>query len=237
MKPAWYVYGGGLVGDFLALTHPPYTAWHLSYVVMGISLAPKVFLDRSVAVLAAFLLGLGLGAHALDESQGHPLKTRFSDNALRFIAVTTIGGATVIGLFYAVTLTPLILFFVVVESFIAFAYNLEWFNGKFHNPIIFALGWGSMPLLTAFYVNALTLNLPALLMAIAAGGLSLVQYVLSNYSKILRRRIAPVKALQLEDDTSIPITTSDLIDACDNSLKLLTVSVIVIALTLLSLRF
>jgi len=36
-------------------------------------------------VLAAFFLGLGIGAHSLDETMGNPLKTRLSKKTLYLI--------------------------------------------------------------------------------------------------------------------------------------------------------
>ena len=54
---------------------PPYTAWHLSYVVIGASLAPHVYPTRLWATLAAFFLAVGVAAHALDELHGRPLGT------------------------------------------------------------------------------------------------------------------------------------------------------------------
>ena len=58
------------------MLHLPYTAWHLSYVVIGASLAPHVDLTRLVATLLAFFLAVGIAAHALDELHGRPLRTQ-----------------------------------------------------------------------------------------------------------------------------------------------------------------
>ena len=60
----------------MTLLHPPYTLWHLSYVAIGASLAPELETNRLLWGLAAFLLGLGVGAHALDELHGRPLQTQ-----------------------------------------------------------------------------------------------------------------------------------------------------------------
>ncbi len=65
-RPTWYtVSGHGVLADLVNLLHPPYTLWHLSYVIIGIGLAPVIYPDRSIAVIIAFFLGLGIGAHAL----------------------------------------------------------------------------------------------------------------------------------------------------------------------------
>ena len=57
------------------LLHPPYTLWHLSYVAIGATLAPRFDGGRLVATLLAFFLAVGVCAHALDELHGRPLRT------------------------------------------------------------------------------------------------------------------------------------------------------------------
>ena len=34
-RPAFYAFAGGVRGDLLTLLHPPYTAWHLSFLRSG----------------------------------------------------------------------------------------------------------------------------------------------------------------------------------------------------------
>ena len=72
-RPAWYALERGGWRDYVTLLHPPYTAWHLCYVVIGGCLAPVVAWDRLGAVVVAFALAVGVGAHALDELNGRPL--------------------------------------------------------------------------------------------------------------------------------------------------------------------
>ena len=73
--PAFYASKAGAWGDWWTLLHPPYTAWHLSYVVMGAALAPRFELFRLAATLLAFFFAVGLAAHALDEYHSRPLRT------------------------------------------------------------------------------------------------------------------------------------------------------------------
>src|SRR5205814_3009442 len=63
-RPAFYALAPGGWRDYLTLLHPPYTAWHLSYVAIGATLAPHFHADRLGAAAAAFFLGLGVGARA-----------------------------------------------------------------------------------------------------------------------------------------------------------------------------
>ncbi|HLQ14440.1 MAG TPA: hypothetical protein VK256_01090, partial [Candidatus Eisenbacteria bacterium] len=99
LAPAYYAaHTTGWRRDVWALLHPPYTAWHLSYVLIGASLAPTVNIVRLIATLLAFFLAVGISAHALDELRGRPLQTRLPAGLLWAAAVIGLGGAVVIGI-------------------------------------------------------------------------------------------------------------------------------------------
>ena len=49
-RPAWYALARGGWRDYVTLLHPPYTAWHLAYVVIGGCLARAVAWDRLAAL-------------------------------------------------------------------------------------------------------------------------------------------------------------------------------------------
>ncbi len=74
-RPAFYALRPGGWRDLLTLLHPPYTAWHLSYVAIGAAVAPHLDGHRLLWTLLAFLLAVGVAAHALDELHGRPLQT------------------------------------------------------------------------------------------------------------------------------------------------------------------
>jgi hypothetical protein len=97
-RPAFYALGSGGWRDLVTLLHPPYTAWHLSYVALGAAAAPQIHLDRLLAALGAFFLAVGVAAHALDELNGRPLKTQLSDRALIALASIALAGAIGIGI-------------------------------------------------------------------------------------------------------------------------------------------
>src|SRR6476659_11389166 len=92
-RPAFYALRPGGWRDLVTLLHPPYTAWHLSYVAIGAAVAPTLHGDRLAAALGAFFLAVGVGAHALDELNGRPLGTRLSDRVLIGLAAVSIVGA------------------------------------------------------------------------------------------------------------------------------------------------
>src|SRR5258708_7094600 len=93
--PAYYAaHTTGWRRDVWALLHPPYTAWHLSYVLIGASLAPTVNIVRLIATLLAFFLAVGISAHALDELRGRPLQTRLPAGLLWAAAGIGLGGGS-----------------------------------------------------------------------------------------------------------------------------------------------
>ena len=69
-RPAFYALRPGGWRDYVTLLHPPYTAWHLSYVVVGGCLAAEVDWWTLGLTVLAFALAMGVGAHALDELDG-----------------------------------------------------------------------------------------------------------------------------------------------------------------------
>src|SRR6476619_7575935 len=96
-RPAFYALRPGGWRDLVTVLHPPYTAWHVSYVALGAAAAPELHPDRLWAAMVAFFLAVGVSAHALDELNGRPLGTRLSDGTLRAMAVVGLVGAVGIG--------------------------------------------------------------------------------------------------------------------------------------------
>ena len=56
-RPAFYALRSGGWRDLVTLLHPPYTAWHLSYVAIGAAAAPHIYANRLIAALARVLPG------------------------------------------------------------------------------------------------------------------------------------------------------------------------------------
>jgi hypothetical protein len=236
-RPAFYALQAGGWRDYVTLLHPPYTLWHLSYVVIGAALAPDLPVERLLWGLAAFFLALGIGAHALDELNGRPLKTTIPDRTLVALAVVSIGCAAAMGLVAAFAWTLLLLPFVAFGTFIVVAYNLELFDGRFHSDLWFALAWGAFPVLTAYVGAAGTVRPEALLAAAAAGFLSLAQRQLSTHVRTIRRRTEHVSgSITFTDGREEPITRESLIHAPEAALQALGWAVIAFALALLVFR-
>jgi hypothetical protein len=185
--PAFYALRPGGWRDYWTLLHPPYTVWHLSYVAIGAALAPQVSLARLAWTLAAFLLAMGIAAHALDELNGRPLRTRIPSTVLVALAGVSLAAAAGIGVGAALAWGLGLLAFVPVGVFLVVAYNLELFGGRFHSDLWFALAWGAFPALTGYFAEAQTVRAEGALAAVAATAFSLAQRTLSTPARRARR--------------------------------------------------
>jgi hypothetical protein len=236
-RPAFYALRPGGWRDALTLLHPPYTAWHLSYVAIGAAVAPHFYGDRLVWALVAFLLGVGVAAHALDELHGRPLGTRVSDRALTIAATLSLAGATAIGVIGAFTISLSLLVFVVVGLVLALAYNLELFGGRLHSNTWFALGWGAFPALTGFWVSSTELRPDAILVAGACFALSLAQRRLSTPVRDLRRRTSSVVGeRRLTDGGTVEIDATTIAAPMEAALKACSLSMVLLAVGLVAAR-
>jgi len=236
-RPAFYALAPGGWRDYVTLLHPPYTLWHLSYVAIGASLAPQVHEDRLLWALAAFALALGIGAHALDELNGRPLRTRISNATLVALAAISIGGAVAIGIGASIAWGLWLLVFVATGGFLVFAYNLELFRGRFHSDAWFALAWGAFPVLTGYFVEAQKLTLEAVLAAAFAATLSAAQRTLSTQVRWVRRNVVAVTGdVELASGAREPVTEATLTRAPELALRMLTVAVAALAAALVVLR-
>jgi hypothetical protein len=186
-RPAFYALRPGSWRDYVTLLHPPYTLWHLSYVALGAALAPRMQWGLLGWTTLAFLLAMGVGAHALDELQGRPLRTRIPDAVLVGLAVVSIAAACAIGAVVATGSTLWLLGFVAAGAFVVVAYNLELLGGALHTDAWFAGTWGAFPVLTAYFASAERIRAEALAAAAFAFLVSLAQRRLSTEARRIRR--------------------------------------------------
>lgn len=236
-RPAWYALETGGWRDYVTLLHPPYTAWHLSYVVIGGCLAPAVAWGRLSAAVAAFALAVGIGAHALDELVGRPLRTSIPGSILAALAAVSITAASVIGVAGAVAFEPWIVLLVPVGLFLVLAYNLELLGGRFHSDLWFGLAWGGFPVLGGYAAVAGDVSIAALLAAAFAVVLSLAQRALSNHVRFVRRRVLAVEGeLELRDGSHERLDVDRLIAAEERGLRLLAAASVLLAVALVAFR-
>ena len=236
-RPAFYALDSGGWRDLVTLLHPPYTAWHLSYVAIGAAMAPMLHPTRLVAALLAFFLAVGVAAHALDELRGRPLRTRLADRALVAFAVFGLGAAAAIGIYASATVSLTLLPFTAAGVFLVLAYDLEWFGGRFHTDFWFAAAWGAFPAATGFWVNALSLRPAGVLAVAACFALSVAQRRLSSPVRELRRRTVSVTGEQrLRDGRVIALDTRALAAPLEGALRACALAVTLLAIALVVLR-
>jgi hypothetical protein len=236
-RPAWYALERGGWRDYVTLLHPPYTAWHLSYVVIGGCLAPVVAWQRLGGVVAAFALAVGVGAHALDELHGRPLRTKIPGRVLVALAGVSIGGACTIGVVGALAFEAWLGLLIPLGLFLVLAYNLELGGGRFHSDVWFGLAWGGFPVLNGYAAVAGDVRGVTVLAAVFAVLLSLAQRVLSNHVRYVRRRVIAVRGeLELADATREPLDARRLTAPAETGLRLLSLATVVLAATLVAFR-
>ena len=241
-RAAFYALSPGGWRDVVTILHPPYTAWHLSYVALGAAVAPEFHAVRLWAALGAFFLGVGIAAHALDELNGHPLGTRLSDRTLAVLAGVALAGAVGIGIAGLFVVSFTLLPFVLAGAFGVVAYNLELFGGRFHTDFWFAAAWGAFPALTGFWVMALGIHslgeaVAGASVAAACFGLSVAQRRLSTPVRELRRKTVSVSGTQvLADGTERELTSASLTAPLDGALRILSASVVLLAVAAVAIR-
>ena len=235
-RPAFYALRPGGWRDYVTLLHPPYTAWHLSYVVVGGCLAATVDWTTLALTVLAFALAMGIGAHALDELDGRPLGTSIPSAVLAGLAVASVGAAAAIGIAVALDRTLWILPFVAAGAALVPLYNLELLGGRVHTDIGFALSWGAFPVLTAFVAQVGTVRIEAVLAAAWATLLSLAQRCLSREARRLRREAAVLDGRLGSTGPREPLGREALAAPYESALRLLAAATVLAAAMLAAFR-
>ena len=238
LAPAYYATRAtGWRRDLWAVLHPPYTAWHLSYVLIGAGLAPMLDLQRLAATLVAFFLAVGISAHSLDELRGRPLRTEIPSNVLWVAAIAGLAGAVAIGLAGLSVVGAGLLPFIAAGGLFVFAYNLELLGGRMHGDFWFALSWGAFPALTAYFAQSGRLSVGALLVAGAAYALSYGQRALSTPARLVRRRARSVSgAMTMNDGSHLEIDESTLLRPLEVALRAFSWGVVLLGLGIVAAR-
>ena len=236
-RPAFYALDGGGWRDYWSLLHPPYTVWHLSYVVIGASTAPSVNMQWLGETFLAFFLAMGLGAHALDELNGRPLRTGIPSVVLVGIAIVGVIGAVGLGIHGMLEVSPWLGVFILVGAFLVPAYNLEWFDGVLHSKLWFALAWGAFPAITAAFAQTGRITVGAIAASAACAAISAAQRVLSTPVRELRRQVERVEGVvALRDGTTRSLDPSALRAAPEGALRWLSLAMPTLAVGLLAAR-
>ncbi len=236
-KPAFYAAGPGRWRDWWTLLHPPFTAWHLSYVVLGAMIAPQVQLVKLLAALGAFFLAVGVAAHAIDELQGRPLRTAIPSPTLVAVSVASLAGAVAFGVWGVVRVGWILVPFIVAGMLLVVGYNAELFGGVIHTDLGFAAAWGAFPALTGYVAQAGRLAIAPVLMAGAAMALSAAQRHLSTPARLLRRRTAAATgSITLIGGDVIALDGAALLEPLERALRSLSWGVVLLAAALATAR-
>jgi hypothetical protein len=189
----WFVPGFGPSGfrSIVGLLFLPYTGMVLSFVAAGSALARPIYWDRLLAIEVVYLSALGVGAHALDalgRRGAKPWGTLFTRRQLWILALASLAFAYGIAVYYMVRYVPFLWSMALAEGFFVFAYNLEWFHGRFHSDGWFAFSWGFLPVVAGYMMQSNTVSVAALIVAAAAAFFGLVEIKASRPYKVLKQR-------------------------------------------------
>jgi hypothetical protein len=139
-------------------------------------------------------------------------------------AVALVIAYTIAG-YYSIRYVPWLAAIALIEGFFVFAYNLEWWSGRFHTDGWFALSWGALPVLAGYVMQTNALSLAALIVAGAMAALSVVEITASRPYKTLKRM--PNRS---EADAALAVRY-------ENILKSVSLGVIALGIGLAAFRF
>ena len=233
LGPAYYAAPGGGWRDWWTMLHPPYTAWHLAYVVIGACLAPLVNTTKLLATLIAFFLAVGLAAHALDELHGRPLRTSIPSSVLVVVSVGSLAAAVALGAIGVAKVGWVLVPFIVAGPLLVTAYNAELFGGIVHTDAGFAAAWGAFPVLTAYVAQDGSLSIAPVVAALGAFALSAAQRALSTQARSVRRRVRRVEGtVSFTDGSVVPLDAGFVIGPIERALEYTSWSIVLLAAAL-----
>jgi hypothetical protein len=188
----WFVpkFGPPKFRSFVGLLFLPYTAMVLAYSVIGSVVAETLAWTRILAIVIIYFLGLGVAAHALDalgSKAAKPWGRVFSRRQLWILAAASLAVAYAVAGYYMIRYVPWLWIVAVLEGFFVFAYNMEWFGGKFHTDGWFAFSWGFLPVLAGHLIQTNKISVVAVVLASAMALFSLIEIKASRPYKDLKK--------------------------------------------------
>ena len=154
--------------DYFRLLHLPTTSCILALGVIGSTCAPVSYLDRLLCVLLILCLIGGIAANYFDETQGRPWRTAIPKKHLWIIGTVSSFAAILIGIYLMLTVSWWFWIFIVLWEFLTLTYDLELFNGRFHNTTCIALSWGAI-CLGSYFIQSITVTPLILVVSFIAG--------------------------------------------------------------------
>ena len=189
----WFVptFGPLKFRAFIGMLFLPYTGMCVSFTIIGSMLSESILWDRVLSIFVIYFLALGVSAHAADNLGSKKIKPWGNFFTIFELKLMVIGGLSVsyiLGVYYIITVAPLLLIIAIIEGFFLFAYNFELFNGLFHNNFWFAVSWGGLPLLAGFVIQTDSISALSLISSIIAFLVAYTEIRISRKYKELKRK-------------------------------------------------
>jgi hypothetical protein len=237
MSPAWYIIRSeALWARWLNILHLPYTAWHLSYVVIGAALSSGLDLQILGATILAFFLGMGIAGHAFDLVKDDPLRLGLARESLILTGIISLALAVGIGSFCIATgrTTPWLALALPLGVVLAVGYGLEW--RYLHGDWQFTLWWAVFPLLVSYFSQTTAWTWTLVPGVAFAASSAHVQRVLSTRSRFLRRRVADctINIKEWPPGTCYSVDQEWLLRSYDTALAVLSLGMVALALILIT---
>jgi hypothetical protein len=188
----WYVpkFGPPKFKFFIGLLFLPYTGMCISFVILGGLLSLDVNIERLSSICIIYFMSLGIAAHVADNIGSKKIKPWgdvISKNQSWILIVSSLSLSYLLGFYYIVYFTPLLLIISILEIFFLFAYNFELFGGFFHNDFWFSFSWGMLPFFAGFIIQTNSITLCSILISIVPFILSYIEIKLSRPYKTYKR--------------------------------------------------
>src|SRR5215204_7094558 len=188
----WFVprFGPLKFRAFIGMLFLPYTGMCISFTIIGSMLSESIAWDRALSIFIIYFLGLGVSAHAADNLGSKKIKpwgNFFTTFELRLMVMGGLSVSYLLGIYYIITFTPLLLIIAIIEGFFLFAYNFELFNGFFHNNFWFAISWGMLPFQAGFVIQTDSVTSISMLTSLIPFILSYMEIKLSRPYKVYKR--------------------------------------------------
>jgi len=185
----------------------PYTGMVVSFAIWG-SLSVDYNLERLALIGLLYFFATGISAHCLD-AIGSKKKPWGQIPKSKLVAASLISLiiACSIGLYFAILGSWFLIPIGIIEGFFLFAYNLELFNGKFHNNASFVFSWGVLPVFAGAIIQTNSITFETIIFSAIAGFSSYILIITSRKYKVLKKQNARYELFHRKEQILKFITT------------------------------
>lgn len=188
----WFVpkFGSKNFRIIVGILFLPYTGMVISFAVWG-SLSVEFNLDKLLSICVLYFCAIGISGHCLD-ALGSKKKPwgNISKRNLWTASIISLIVAILIGMYYVFSGSYWLFLIGIIEIFFLLAYNLELFQGKFHNNASFVISWGILPVFAGATIQSNFVTLETIIYAVISASASYILIVTSKKYKILKQNNA-----------------------------------------------